>query len=191
MSVTINQHQAQLIQSVLDSGEPQTVALFEADGHSGEGLYCYLPGNLCKGAFFLPENAPDALDGFSTSAASLEAGLACLASPEAVGKPIAAVMWFAGVTDNTQFGLPAKPESEIQLTPYQLKEVIECFGGEDDDPLVLLMGDERCHSGPGLYGYYEELPEDGVMFFGVDEAAQNAGNAICDLKVESGEARVV
>lgn len=191
MSVTINLHQAELIQSVLDSGEPQVVALFNAHGHSGEGVYCCLPGNLSKGAFFLPENAQDALGGLSASAASLETGTAFLVSHEASGKPIGAVMWFSGATDHLNFSLPSKPETEIQLTPYQLKGVIECFGGEDDDPLVLLMGDERCHSGPGLYGYYQELPEEGVMFFGVDEAAQDAGNAICDLKVESGEARVV
>lgn len=71
----------------------------------------------------------------------------------------------------------------IELNLYQVRamlEMLEASGDEDvDDPIVI---EERVggHSGPGLYAYFRECPEEGCSFIGVDQADQDRGNAIAD-----------
>lgn len=63
----------------------------------------------------------------------------------------------------------------ITLDFKQATELLEMFGGEPGT-ITLSMGVEGSHSGPGLYAYYSELPEEGANFLGVadDEAAPQA-----------------
>lgn len=51
----------------------------------------------------------------------------------------------------------------IQINLKQAKKLVECFGGEDSI-MTVIEGDENYHSGPGLYGYFTDYPEEGCIF---------------------------
>lgn len=84
---------------------------------------------------------------------------------------------------------------KIALTHYQIKELLELSESSGDpectDDLYLTIGDDRAHSGAGLYAQFQEVPEEGFMFIGKDEADQQRGNAICDARIESGEVQEI
>ena len=69
---------------------------------------------------------------------------------------------------------PSDPS--ITLDFKQATELLKMFGGEPG--LVTLQhGNERSHSGAGLYAWYSDLPEEGAVFLGAepdDEAAPTA-----------------
>lgn len=72
---------------------------------------------------------------------------------------------------------------EIELNLYQAQALVEMLEASDDpadDPLIIKEGDG--HSGPGLYAYWRECPEEGAVFIGTDEADQERGNAIADSR---------
>ena len=48
----------------------------------------------------------------------------------------------------------------------QAKELLDFFGGEDGE-VVVLEGDDSHHSGPGLYAYFTACPDEGAIFLGV------------------------
>ncbi|MFA5898095.1 MAG: hypothetical protein WC829_03160 [Hyphomicrobium sp.] len=59
---------------------------------------------------------------------------------------------------------PAVPASaSVPIDYRQAVELVEMFGGEPAE-VRLIHGDG--HSGPGLYAYYDELPEEGANFLG-------------------------
>lgn len=70
---------------------------------------------------------------------------------------------------------------EIELNLYQARALVEMLESSDveDDPIILKEGDG--HSGPGLYAYWRECPEEGAVFIGTDEDDQNRGDSIADL----------
>lgn len=53
----------------------------------------------------------------------------------------------------------------IEINLAQAKELVECFGGDEDLVLNVFKGDEKFHSGPGLYAN-DEYPEHGYFFLG-------------------------
>lgn len=72
---------------------------------------------------------------------------------------------------------------EIELNLYQAKALVEMLDASDapeDDPIIIKMGDG--HSGPGLYAYWRECPEEGAEFIGTDDADQARGDALADSK---------
>lgn len=60
-----------------------------------------------------------------------------------------------------QSGAPAS--ASVAIDYRQAVEIVEMFGGEPAE-VRLIHGDG--HSGPGLYAYYDELPEEGANFLG-------------------------
>lgn len=58
-------------------------------------------------------------------------------------------------------------EAPLTLDFKQAAELLEMFGGEPG-LVTLQLGNERSHSGPGLYAYYTELPEEGAGFLGAE-----------------------
>jgi hypothetical protein len=72
---------------------------------------------------------------------------------------------------------------EIELNLYQAQALVEMLEASDapaDDPLIIKEGDG--HSGPGLYAYWRECPEEGAVFIGTDDADQERANAIADSR---------
>lgn len=81
---------------------------------------------------------------------------------------------------------------EIALTHFQIKallELTELSGDPEstDDLTIRFVEDDSAHSGPGLYAQFQEVPEEGWIFIGEDQADQDRANAICDGKIASGE----
>ncbi|QLL11729.1 hypothetical protein [Pseudomonas chlororaphis] len=62
---------------------------------------------------------------------------------------------------------------EISLNHYQLKALLEMSESSGDpecyDTIVIAPGKENGHSGPGLYAWFYECPEEGASFIGEDE----------------------
>lgn len=84
-----------------------------------------------------------------------------------------------------QQGVAASAMSnKIELTHYQIKALLELSEASGDpeccDDLVLQMGGEKAHSGPGLYAWYDECPEEGATFIGRDAEDQARGDAIAE-----------
>lgn len=75
---------------------------------------------------------------------------------------------------------------KIKLTHYQIKALLEMCESSGDpeccDDLVLQIGDNRAHSGPGLYAYWSECPEEGALFIGKGEADQACADALADSR---------
>lgn len=73
---------------------------------------------------------------------------------------------------------------KIELTHHQIKALLEMSEASGDperyDDLVLQMGGENAHSGPGLYAWYSECPEEGAQFIGTDAEDQARGDAIAE-----------
>lgn len=81
---------------------------------------------------------------------------------------------------------------KIHMTHRQIRELLdlsessgdpECY----DDMTLMFVEDDSAHSGPGLYCQFQEVPEEGYMFLGADDEEQSRGDAICTLKIKSGE----
>ncbi len=69
----------------------------------------------------------------------------------------------------------------IELNAYQLRallEMAESSGEPEDDPVIIKMGDG--HSGPGLYAYWRECPEEGASFIGENEEDQQRANKLAE-----------
>lgn len=84
----------------------------------------------------------------------------------------------------------------IKLTHFQVKELLELSESSGDpectdDLLLVLVGDNSAHSGPGLYALFQECPEEGFMFIGADQEDQDRGDAICNARIESGEVQEI
>ncbi|QEU28812.1 hypothetical protein [Pseudomonas luteola] len=79
---------------------------------------------------------------------------------------------------------------EISLNHYQLKALLEMSESSGDpecyDTLVIMKGDERGHSGPGLYAYFQECAEEGAIFIGVDEEDDERAAKIAESREELG-----
>jgi len=54
----------------------------------------------------------------------------------------------------------------IEITLPQTQALVEVFGGDKELVLTLCEGDEKFHSGPGLY-VYDEYTEHGCIFLGM------------------------
>lgn len=59
----------------------------------------------------------------------------------------------------------------MQFGLKQAQDLLEMFGGEEAT-IVVEYGDG--HSGPGLYAYHEEYPEEGSVFLGDRDSAVGA-----------------
>lgn len=73
--------------------------------------------------------------------------------------------------------------SRIELNAYQLRALLEMAEASDtpeEDPIVICMGGEGCHSGAGLYAYWRECPEEGAEFIGENEEDQQRGNQLAE-----------
>ena len=72
---------------------------------------------------------------------------------------------------------PAKAaEPSITLDFKMATDLLGMFCGEPG-LVTLQRGDEHCHSGPGLYAWYSDMPEEGAGFLGAepdDEATPSA-----------------
>ena len=53
----------------------------------------------------------------------------------------------------------------ITINLEQAQKILEIFGGEDAE-VTIIEGDEKYHSGKGLYAYFTELPEEGAFYLG-------------------------
>lgn len=77
---------------------------------------------------------------------------------------------------------------KIELTHHQIKALLEMSEASGDpecyDDLVLQMGGENAHSGPGLYAWYSECPEEGAQFIGTDAEDQARGDASDQYRAE-------
>ncbi|UVL53984.1 hypothetical protein [Pseudomonas sp. B21-035] len=73
---------------------------------------------------------------------------------------------------------------EISLTHYQLKALLEMSESSGDpecyDTIVIKMGEDKAHSGPGLYAWFQECPEEGASFLGEDEEDDARAAKIAD-----------
>ena len=56
----------------------------------------------------------------------------------------------------------------MEFTLKQAKELISLFGEDEECEITVVEvgSDEQSHSGPGLYAYYSEYPDEGSMFLG-------------------------
>lgn len=52
----------------------------------------------------------------------------------------------------------------ITFTHAQAEALLECFGGDEEATITVIEGDETSHSGPGLYAYSSEYPDEGLIF---------------------------
>lgn len=85
---------------------------------------------------------------------------------------------------------------QIHMTHRQIKELLELSESSGDpecydDMILVLIEDDRAHSGPGLYCQFEEVPQEGCMFLGKDDEDEARANAICAAKIASGEAQEI
>ncbi len=63
----------------------------------------------------------------------------------------------------------------IEFTLGQALALVECFGGDDATTVTVVSGDAHAHSGPGLYAYPSEYPDEGAHFLGAgDVGSPNA-----------------
>ncbi|MCW8159014.1 SIMPL domain-containing protein [Stutzerimonas stutzeri] len=78
---------------------------------------------------------------------------------------------------------------QLKLTHYQIKALLEMSESSGDpecyDTIVLQMGDEKGHSGPGLYAWFEECPEEGASFIGTDAEDQARASAVADAREQA------
>lgn len=61
----------------------------------------------------------------------------------------------------------------IEITLKQAQALVEYFGGETEQTLTLVEGDESFHSGKGLY-VHDEYPEHGCLFLGKEVGGKQA-----------------
>ncbi len=56
----------------------------------------------------------------------------------------------------------------MYFTYHEAKDLLEFFGGDTDTEISVIevKADDPNHSGPGLYAYYSEYPEEGTMLLG-------------------------
>lgn len=55
----------------------------------------------------------------------------------------------------------------MTFTLQQAKDLLEMFGGEDTEIVVeRVYSKETSHSGPGLYAYLVDYPDEGSQFLG-------------------------
>lgn len=74
-------------------------------------------------------------------------------------------------------------KTRISLNLYQIRALLEMAdssGEPEGDELIIVKGDDACHSGPGLYAYFSECPEEGASFIGDDEEDQQRGNKLAE-----------
>lgn len=74
-------------------------------------------------------------------------------------------------------------EPSITLDFKMATDLLGMFCGEPG-LVTLQRGDEHCHSGPGLYAWYSDMPEEGAGFLGAepdDEATPSAPSAPAQL----------
>ena len=85
-----------------------------------------------------------------------------------------------GVASAALASAPAQAaEPSITLDFKMATDLLGMFCGEPG-LVTLQRGDEHCHSGPGLYAWYSDMPEEGAGFLGAepdDEATPSAPSA--------------
>ena len=57
-------------------------------------------------------------------------------------------------------------EKRIEFRREQAQALLEMFGGDDETRITVAVGDALSHSGPGLYAYHTEYPDEGALFLG-------------------------
>lgn len=71
---------------------------------------------------------------------------------------------------------------KITLSHYQLKQLLEMSESSGDpecyDAIVIQVSDDTAHSGPGLYAWFDECPEEGASYIGDDAEDQERANRI-------------
>jgi hypothetical protein len=68
---------------------------------------------------------------------------------------------------------PVPMASSIRIDFKQATDLLVMFGGEPTEITLMNATGEQAHSGPGLYAYYTDLPEEGSIHLGVtDEEAE-------------------
>lgn len=74
-----------------------------------------------------------------------------------------------------------RASSRISLNLYQIRALLEMAdssGEPEGDALIIVNGDG--HSGPGVYAYFTECPEEGAEFIGENEEDQQRGNQLAE-----------
>lgn len=55
----------------------------------------------------------------------------------------------------------------MEFTLKEAQDLVALFGGEESEITVVEVGsDEPSHSGPGLYAYFSEYPDEGTTLLG-------------------------
>jgi len=85
---------------------------------------------------------------------------------------------------------------KISMTHHQIKALLELSESSGDpesfdDMNLIVVDDDKAHSGPGLYCQFREVPEEGFMFLGKDEEDDARGNEICNARIRSGEVKEI
>lgn len=58
----------------------------------------------------------------------------------------------------------------IELTLAQAQAIVAMFGGEEDPEVTVTVREGKIgHSGPGLYAWWTDLPEEGAIFLSEQE----------------------
>ena len=96
-----------------------------------------------------------------------------------------------GVASAALASAPAQAaEPSITLDFKMATDLLGMFCGEPG-LVTLQRGDEHCHSGPGLYAWYSDMPEEGAGFLGAepdDEATPSAPSAPAQPVAQQGVA---
>jgi len=56
----------------------------------------------------------------------------------------------------------------MKFTYQEVKDLLEFFGGDEETEITVIevKASDPNHSGPGLYAYYSEYPDEGTMILG-------------------------
>ncbi len=54
----------------------------------------------------------------------------------------------------------------MEFTLAQAQALVDAFGGDEETRMTVGDGDGKGHSGPGLYAWPSEYPDEGSIFLG-------------------------
>jgi hypothetical protein len=57
-------------------------------------------------------------------------------------------------------------DRRIEFRREQAQALLDMFGGDDETVITVAPGDASSHSGPGLYAYISDYPDEGAIFLG-------------------------
>lgn len=89
----------------------------------------------------------------------------------------------AGATDRST--ADADADADVDLNRAQLLQLVAMFGGDEaPETTITVQHAERGHSGPGVYAYWTDIPEEGAIFISDEGPADTAPEAASPAPVE-------